>query len=139
AALMLLSLAPNSEAQSPREIARRTFSSVVLITMENAGGKTISLGSGFFIGQDVIATSLHVITNATRGHIKLVGQLAKHPIVGFVAIDRQRDLVLLKVSGVRAPALPIGDVSQVQVGDEVYVVGNPLGFEGTFSQGIVSG
>jgi len=60
-------------------------------------------------------------------------------INGQVAVDTDADLVLLKVLGTNAPALQLGDSSDVAVGDAVYAIGNPEGLEGTFSQGIVSG
>jgi len=56
-----------------------------------------------------------------------------------VGVDDVHDLAILSVQGLKAKALPLGDSSQVAAGDEVYVVGNPQGLEGTFSTGIVSG
>ena len=51
-----------------------------------------------------------------------------------------RLLALIKVSDVSSAVLPLGSSDKVQVGESVYVAGNPLGFlEGTFSNGIVSG
>ncbi|GAG54367.1 unnamed protein product, partial [marine sediment metagenome] len=58
---------------------------------------------------------------------------------GLVSADYQRDLTLLKITGViTSPLIILGDINQVAVGEEVYAVGNPQGLEGTFSQGIVS-
>ncbi|MDE0398536.1 MAG: serine protease [Candidatus Poribacteria bacterium] len=50
----------------------------------------------------------------------------------------ERDLVILKVAGVGPTILPWGNSDDVQVGDAVYVVGNPRGWQGTFSDGIIS-
>ncbi len=127
-----------ASAQSPRQIAQNTFPSVVLLVMEDAKGQPVSIGSGFFVRDGIIATNLHVVAGAARGYAKLVGQKAKYDIAGIVGIDGARDLVILSVTGAKAPSLSLGNSSQVAVGDEVYVVGNPLGLEGTFSQGIVS-
>jgi S1-C subfamily serine protease len=135
-----LSLVPSSvNGQSARVIAQKTFPSVVLIVMQDANGQAVSLGSGFFVRDGILATNLHVIEGAARGYAKLVGQETKYAIDGIAAVDGPRDLDLLAATGARAPSLSLGDTSQVAVGDEVYVVGNPQGLEGTFSQGIVSG
>lgn len=137
---VLLCLSPSIlQAQNARQIAQRTFPSVVLLVLEDANGQPVSLGSGFFVRQNVIATNKHVIEGAARGYAKLVGQKTKYDIAGVVASDSSRDLVLLGVGGVHIAPLSLADSSQVAVGDEVYAVGNPQGLEGTFSQGIVSG
>ncbi len=133
-----LSVVSIARAQSARQIAQNTFPSVVLLVMEDANGQPVSLGSGFFVLDDVIATNRHVITGAVRGYAKLVGQKTKYDVAGIVGIDPARDLALLALRGVSAPSLPLGDSGQVAVGDEVYAIGNPQGLEGTFSQGIVS-
>lgn len=127
-----------AQAQTARQIAQKAFASVVLLGMEDPHGQLVSIGSGFFVREDIVATNLHVIEGASRGYAKIVGQKPKYNIAGIMGIDQQRDLVLLKIVGVKAPSLPLGDSQQVAVGDEVYAVGNPLGLEGTFSQGIVS-
>ncbi len=127
-----------ARAQTARQIAQNTFPSVVLLVMEDANGQPLSLGSGFFVRDSIIATNLHVMEGANRGSAKLVGQKTRYDIAGIVGLDAARDLVILAVTGAKAPSLSLGDSSKVAVGDEVYAVGNPQGLEGTFSQGIVS-
>ena len=136
--VVLLLATSLSQALTARQIAQNAFSSVVLLVMEDANGQPVSLGSGFFVMDDVIATNLHVIEGAASGYVKIVGQKIKYEIAGLVLADYQRDLALLKITGVKTSPLILGDINQVAVGDEVYAVGNPRGLEGTFSQGIVS-
>lgn len=137
--LLLFAVSSIAEAQTAQEVARKSFRSVVLLAMEDAKRQPVSLGSGFIVREGVIATNLHVIRGASNGYAKLVGEGKKYDIEGTVGIDIRRDLALLKVSGGLAASLPLGDSKSVAVGDQVYVVGNPQGLEGTFSQGIVSG
>lgn len=125
-------------AQTAQEIARKAFGSTVLLVMEDANGQPLSLGSGFFVREGEIASNLHVVEGASRGYAKLVGRKTKYDIEGITAIDPERDLVVLKISGARASTLALGSSGAVQVGETVYAVGNPQGLEGTFSQGIIS-
>jgi len=106
--------------------------------MNDSNGQPISLGSGFFVADSVIATNAHVIEGAHSGTAKLVGDTHKLQIAGTVGINYRNDLALLKVSGI-APSLRLGSDANPVVGDKVYVVGNPLGLEATFSEGIISG
>jgi hypothetical protein len=125
-------------AQTPQEIARKAFASTVLLVMEDANGQPFALGSGFFVRDGEIASNLHVVEGAARGYAKLVGKRKKYDIEGFTAVDPERDLVVLKISGRGARAVALGNSESVEVGETVYAVGNPQGLEGTFSQGIVS-
>lgn len=131
-------LLSDAQAKQARDIAHKTFPSVVMLVMQDSHGQPTSLGSGFFVKEDVVATNLHVIEGAASGYAKIVGKKPKYDIAGFVAIDRHRDLVLLNVQNVQAPTLVLADSDSVAVGDEVYAIGNPYGLEGTFSKGIVS-
>ncbi len=131
----------NIEAVVPRarEIAQNSFPSVVLLVMQDASGQPVSLGSGFFVRDGMVATNVHVVEGAFQGYARIVGQKSKYEIRGIVAIDGLHDLTVLAVPGANAPSLQLGDTRQAKVGDEVYAIGNPEGLEGTFSQGIVSG
>ena len=127
-----------SLAQNARQVAKDTFPSVVLLVMEDERGQAVSLGSGFFVKEGVVASNFHVVEKSARGYAKLVGQKTKFNISGVVGLDAAHDLVLLAVDDAKAPVLKLSDSGKVAVGDEVFAVGNPQGLEGTFSQGIVS-
>lgn len=142
-ALSLLTLAAYFpavvQAQTPRQVAQKIFPSVVLLVMEDANGQPIGLGSGFFVQGDVVATNLHVCDGASSGYARIVGRAKKYEVAGYVGIDAQRDLALLKIVGAKAPFIPLEHSDEVAIGDTVYTVGNPRGLEGTFSDGIISG
>lgn len=139
ALILFINLLSVVNGQTASQIAQKSYSSVVMLVMEDSNGQPLSLGSGFFVKQNIVATNFHVIEGAARGYAKIVDKKTKYDIEGIVGIDTKIDLVLLKITGVKAPPLSFGDGDQVAVGDEVYVIGNPMGLEGTFSKGIVSG
>lgn len=137
AVVIMFSMSYACFAQSARDVARVAFKSVVLLEMDDSNGRPLSLGSGFFISSNVVATNAHVIEGASSGTAKLIGDAHIMQILGAVAVDGHADLALLKVNG-SAPAVTLGSGANPSVGDNVYVVGNPLGLEGTFSEGIIS-
>ena len=128
-----------------REIAEIALGSTVhLATINTKGGST---GSGFFVGPNQIATNYHVIeailNEGALGSVKLVGKDEIYAIEDIVSFDKEKDLAIIKVrevkgTGIDVPALRLGDSDAVQIGDKVYVAGNPEGLEGTFSDGIIS-
>lgn len=127
-----------AHGQTPREIAKITLPSVVLVVGEDDEGKAISSGSGFFVREGIIATNNHVIEGASSLYAKTRGSKKLYPLRLIIARPRT-DLALFIIDGVRKPPLPLANFNQVEIGDEIYAVGNPAGLEGTFSQGLVSG
>ena len=120
-----------------QEIAKITLGSTVHLGLRDAEGNSWT-GSGFVIRDDQIVTNYHVIDNMLIGGARLVGKEDLYPIEATLAVEKNRDLAIIKVVGIDVPALSLGDSDTVQIGDKVYVAGNPQGLEGSFSDGIIS-
>lgn len=123
--------------QSPQEIAKKAFPSVVVVLINDNNGQPVSLGSGFVVKNGIVATNLHVIEDGDSGFVKIVGADRQYPIEGILAISDRYDLALLSIPDLRAPTLMLSD-RNASVGDTIYAIGNPRGLEGTFSEGIIS-
>ena len=125
-------------AQTAPQIAEKALAATVYLEMQDSNGLPLGFGSGFFVRDNLIATNYHVIEGAARGTAKLVGQFSTYTIEGVTATDQTNDLALLKVTVSGINPLPLGNSSDVKIGETVYVAGNPQGLEGTFSDGIIS-
>ena len=125
-------------AQTAPQIAEKALAATVYLEMRDSNGLPLGFGSGFFVRDNLIATNYHVIEGAARGTAKLVGQFSTYTIAGVTATDKTNDLALLKVTVSGINPLPLGNSSDVKIGETVYVAGNPKGLEGTFSDGIIS-
>src|SRR6266508_4015732 len=119
-----------------RQIAQRTFPSVVVLVAEDRSGDSY-LGSGFFVDDDVVVTNYHVIKDATKVVARRLGQKRVYQ-TSIISHDAERDLALVRIVGAIGRPLSLAKGIRIAVGDVVYVAGNPEGLEGTFSQGIVS-
>ena len=120
------------------DIAEKALAATVYLEMQNKNGKTLGIGSGFFVKSNLIATNYHVIEGAAKGTAKLVGKKTTYNIEGVTTTDKTNDLALLKVTTYGIKPLSLGDSDAVRIGETVYVAGNPKGLEGTFSDGIIS-
>lgn len=97
-----------------------------------------ALGSGFVISDDgLIVTNYHVIENADDIDINFSdGRVLRAEIVG---LDQETDLAVLKVSSESdLPFVQFADSDAADVGDWVMAIGNPFGFGGSVSIGVVS-
>ena len=107
--------------------------------MPSAPDPRVQVGSGFFIdGDGHIVTSEHVVDDATEVTVTLHdGTRHEAQVVGR---DARTDLAVLKVDiDGSSPWLAFGDDGDARVGDWVVAVGNPFGFGGTVTAGILSG
>ena len=130
---------------SPAEVYASTVNSVVSINCSavstNIFGQqteSASSGSGFIYTADgYIVTNQHVVANASSINVTLYnGDTYPATLVGS---DSDYDVAVLKIDAKDLPAVTLGSSTDVNVGDTVMDIGNPLG-ELTFSmsQGIVS-
>ena len=86
----------------------------------------LSIGSGFFVDTDKIATNIHNIDDPGPVYAKLINNETIWKVEEVTAFDVEYDLVVLKVYGEGRP-LPLGDSDEVQKGIPVVTVGYPDG------------
>jgi len=137
--LLLLIPAPIRASQDLLpELVRRIKPSAVAIETFDSRGEKLTRGSGFFIESDRIVTNRHVIEGAYRAEVHS-STGAVYPVRGVLAVDAEGDIALLKIDvpATQIRPLPL-DKTSPQEGESVVVIGNPLGLEGSVTNGIVS-
>jgi serine protease Do len=96
-----------------------------------------SLGSGVIITPDgTIITNNHVIDGATDIKVQLSDKRDFN--AKLIGADPKSDIAVLKIEGKDLPTLPLGDSSQLNVGDLIFAIGDPFGVGETATMGIVS-
>lgn len=94
-------------------------------------------GSGVVITPDgFLLTSAHVVTGSSRGSASFVDG-SEHGI-DIVGTDALSDLAVVRASATNLSPAPLGDASRLRVGQLVVAIGNPLGFAGSVTAGVVS-
>ena len=120
------------------ELVRRIKPSAVAIETFDSRGEKLSRGSGFFVESDRIVTNRHVIEGAFRAEVHSSSGTV-FPVKGVLAVDAEGDLALLKIDPPTPVIRPLPlDKTSPQEGESVVVIGNPLGLEGSVTNGIVS-
>ena len=118
-------------SQDAISIYKNLINSTVTIETDN------NIGSGFFVGPNIIATNFHVIDNTENAYCVISNSSLRHRIDGYLAVDKNVDLVLLKVSSIDMPSVKLSP-SKVIVGQKIFVIGSPKGLSATISEGIIS-
>ena len=117
--------------------------SLVLIQTKSteASGKVENgLGSGVVVNDSgAVLTALHVITGATDIQLTFADGTQSGAVVADT--DPANDIATLTPTNPPAQIVPavLGNPNALQVGDEAYVVGNPLGLYASMSAGVISG
>ena len=95
------------------------------------------VGSGFVLTKDgMIMTNAHVVEGADEVMVTLTDKREfKAKIIGA---DKRTDVAVVKIEATDLPAVKVGDVSRLKVGEWVMAIGSPFGLENTVTAGIVS-
>ncbi|MDQ0041633.1 DegQ family serine endoprotease [Variovorax boronicumulans] len=95
------------------------------------------VGSGFILTADgYVMTNAHVVEDASEVLVTLPDKREfKAKIVGA---DKRTDVAVVKIEATGLPAVKVGDISKLRVGEWVMAIGSPFGLENTVTAGIVS-
>ena len=125
-------------ALTAQEIYKLVNPAVVTVSVELEDGMG-SVGTGVIFTEDgYLLTNHHVVAGGSKCYVMLESGYSYE--AKYVAGDAGQDLAILKIDQTGLPAAEFGDSDLLTVGDPVYAIGNPLGFElrGTLTDGIVS-
>jgi serine protease Do len=94
-------------------------------------------GSGFIVSADgLILTNAHVVRDAKDVTVKLTDRREFQAKV--LGSDPKTDVAVLKIDATNLPVAPLGNASDLKVGEWVLAIGSPFGFENSVTAGVVS-
>ena len=96
-------------------------------------------GSGVVIAKEYVLTNYHVVEGAHSLKISIGDDEENLYDATVAASDADKDVAVLKVPGLPLEPVELGDSDTLEIGDWVVCIGNPIGFTGTATAGIVSG
>ncbi len=135
--ITLLIFLPAVSLADANKIIKENIKAVVVVTAYDDKGNAIRHGSGFIVRQDgVVVTNYHVIGMAKEIKVKASNKVLD--VEGLIFIDKENDLVILKVKARSLPVVKLGAIGKANIGEEVYILGRPSGFEDTISVGLLS-
>ena len=122
------------------DVYEETIDDVVLVNIGSPGdgGGPQGLGSGFVIENDYVVTNNHVVGDASE--VELQFRDEQWRTASVVGTDVHSDIAVLELEDVpeMVDGLAFAD-DEPTIGQEVLALGNPLGFDASITQGIVSG
>ncbi len=137
-------LRSDTGALSSVDVAKKASNSVIaVLTYQN--NKLSGEGSGIIMGEDKEKKNTYVITcahiiNSANTTVRIQTKDGTQYDAEIVGFDNRTDVGVLKIAKTGFEPAEFGDSSKLQVGEQVYAIGNPGGtaFYGSFTQGVVS-
>jgi S1-C subfamily serine protease len=126
-------------SQIVSSVAERVLPSVASLRVRRSGSpRDGGAGSGVVITPDgYLVTSAHVVAQAGTASASFIdGTEYELDVVGA---DPLSDLAIARARAATLEPIPIGDADTLRVGQLVVAIGNPMGFSGSVTSGVVSG
>ena len=128
----------HSQPLSAEQIYEKVKDAVVVILAYDYSNELAAQGSGVVLNdKGYVVTNYHVLSGNERLEIMHGEEII--PYVDIIGIEVEKDILILKIDEKKFPAIKIGNIKNLKVGQRVYAIGSPMGFENTISEGIISG
>jgi S1-C subfamily serine protease len=119
-------------------VTEKVSPSVVSLRVNGPDGRPHGAGSAVVFANDGFAiTSAHVVKDSKGGTAAFGDGLEAH--FSVVGADPLTDLAVIRIDASGLPVATLGDAARLRVGQLLVAIGNPLGFGGSVSAGVVSG
>jgi S1-C subfamily serine protease len=120
-------------------VAERVLPSVASLRVRRSGStRDGGAGSGVVITPDgYLVTSAHVVAQAGTASASFIDGTEYE--LDLIGADPLSDLAVARARAATLDPIPIGDADNLRVGQLVVAIGNPMGFSGSVTSGVVSG
>lgn len=139
--IFFLFITPRINSQqdlSPEQIYEKVNDAVVIILAYDENDRIINQGSGVVISEEgYIITNYHLMEDAVKVTVMHGDLFFKD--VELIGGDNEMDVLFIKVPPSNLSVIKMLESDNIKVGQKVYAIGSPLGYENTISDGIVSG
>ena len=127
------------------KIYEHSTDAIVRIFTYHEDGSMHGQGSGVIIKKyGCVLTNYHVLGDATRIVAEHQGKYIS--LDSIIAIDPQKDILILQLATplnskeyIEIPNIRLGNSDKLKIGQRIYAIGSPMGFENTITEGIISG
>jgi tetratricopeptide (TPR) repeat protein len=127
-----------SQNLSAEKIYKKVADAVVVINGYDSKNKLLSQGSGVILNdKGFVVTNYHILANCERFEILHDKKNVNYDDI--IGIDVVKDILILKIINKKFSSIKIGNSKTLDIGQKIYAIGNPLGFQNTISEGIISG
>ena len=134
----LLSNVVSADEDKVKELLDQVRKSIVKIKGADRWGETSGLGTGFVVGTNgVIASNFHVVGQNRAFTVEFPDGRTFRP-TRILAVNRDRDLVLIEIDAENLEPLPLGDSDALNVGQSILTIGNPLRYEFSVGRGVIA-
>lgn len=123
---------------TPEQIFEKYNDAVVVITSFDFEGRKSSQGSGVILNdKGYILTNFHIYAGREKLEIKHKDNVISYS--GIVGVNVEKDILVLKIDTGSFPEVKLANKEELKIGQKVFAIGSPLGYENTLSDGLISG
>jgi S1-C subfamily serine protease/nitrogen regulatory protein PII-like uncharacterized protein len=127
-----------SQDLSAEQIFEKVNNAIVVVYAYDFEGDKHAQGSGIILNdKGIVVTNYHLFAGCEKIELKRKDQVINH--AGIIGASIEKDILILKIEGQDYPNIPVCEDTIFKVGQKIYAVGSPLGYENTMSEGIISG
>ena len=126
----------HSQILEPEEVYEKVNNSVVTIFAYDNENIKVGRGSGIIIDTGIVVTNFHVYQGSDRISVSHYGN--EYEVDKIIGVDIDKDVIICKTSKHLLP-IEIAAASDFRIGERIYAIGSPLGFENSITDGLISG
>jgi len=127
-----------SQSLSAEKVYDIVKDAIVVILGYDKSDELISQGSGVVLNdKGYVITNYHILSGCER--LEIMHGDNEIPYIDIAGYDVDKDILIININDKTFPLIKVGDNQSLKVGQQIYAIGNPMGFENTISEGIISG